>query len=261
MDLGVACCCLLCGGIQGVGQESAFSKNAASEDRTHDLRIRRPTCCQLRYRRLANSELASPLPFLAWAGGFWVWYVWALLNSACWGCTWCCAFAGGLLVARVPTGPRPGLVLQAVGASCSHEAAVAAPPRLWPICFSIVCLFCFRLFFVTLGVVELWGRKVGAHRRQLSLRAPSVFTCFCVSPGVVELLLGGCGGGRSAHRRQLNLQAPPRSFGRRRALQLCIVFTCFSPVIASVFTDVFNVVFADVFTGISTVIFIDVGAV
>ena len=30
--------------------------HAASEDRPHDLRIMRPTRCQLRYRRLGNIE-------------------------------------------------------------------------------------------------------------------------------------------------------------------------------------------------------------
>ena len=34
-----------------------FCKNAASEDRTHDLRIMRPTRCQLRYRRHAMRHL------------------------------------------------------------------------------------------------------------------------------------------------------------------------------------------------------------
>ncbi len=33
--------------------QNNFGKDAASEDRTHDLRIMRPTRCQLRYSRLA----------------------------------------------------------------------------------------------------------------------------------------------------------------------------------------------------------------
>ena len=35
------------------------SKNAASEDRTHDLRIMRPTRCQLRYRRPCHVQLPA----------------------------------------------------------------------------------------------------------------------------------------------------------------------------------------------------------
>ena len=34
------------------GRDTTFRKGAASEDRTHDLRIMRPTRCQLRYSRL-----------------------------------------------------------------------------------------------------------------------------------------------------------------------------------------------------------------
>ena len=36
-----------------------FTKSAASEDRTHDLRIMRPTRCQLRYRRMCWDALSS----------------------------------------------------------------------------------------------------------------------------------------------------------------------------------------------------------
>ena len=39
-------------------RDATFRKSAASEDRTHDLRIMRPTRCQLRYRRCSYLEIA-----------------------------------------------------------------------------------------------------------------------------------------------------------------------------------------------------------
>ena len=36
----------------GLGKSYTGAYNAASEDRTHDLRVMRPTRCQLRYSRL-----------------------------------------------------------------------------------------------------------------------------------------------------------------------------------------------------------------
>ena len=38
-------------------RDTTFRKSAASEDRTHDLRIMRPTRCQLRYRRCSYLEI------------------------------------------------------------------------------------------------------------------------------------------------------------------------------------------------------------
>ena len=46
-------------------RENTFSENAASEDRTHDLRIMRSTRCPLRYRRLSCIRGASNRTFLA----------------------------------------------------------------------------------------------------------------------------------------------------------------------------------------------------
>ena len=41
------------------GRDTTFRKGAASEDRTHDLRIMRPTRCQLRYRRCKKVNVSK----------------------------------------------------------------------------------------------------------------------------------------------------------------------------------------------------------
>ena len=58
-----------------LAQPATEKHNAASEDRTHDLRIMRPTRCQLRYRRQCRhptradlTERASTLPGAAGCG-------------------------------------------------------------------------------------------------------------------------------------------------------------------------------------------------